>query len=1155
MRVLIVGSLAGELGAAARIAMARGARLSQADTVEAALARLREDAACDVAMCDLAHDVGGLVRGLAAERIGVPVIACGVAAQADDAVRAIREGAREYLPLPPDAELIAAMLQAVAGDRHAVVARDPAMLATLRRAEQIAGSEASVLITGESGTGKEVLARHMHARSRRAAGPFVALNCAAIPENLLESELFGHEKGAFSGAVARRIGKFEAAQHGTLLLDEISEMDFRLQAKLLRALQEREIDRVGGTAPVRIDVRILATTNRDMTAQVAAGKFREDLFFRLNVVSLRMPPLRERPGDIAALAAHFARRYAELNGVPLRALSDSGNGTTCRTSLARQRARAGEHAASRRAAGVQRRDRGGRDRVRRRRSGRAGPHRGPGRSGRPHRERGRARADPAHAAPHARQPHPRGRAARHLDPGAAQQAARLRGRGCGRRRASLGPAPPRRAGRRLTMAASTALAALGPQLLGLLPPATQARLRALVPGTDIGLALGMVALLSVLVLPLPGFVLDLGLSLSVTASVLVLMVALFLRRPLDFTSFPSLLLLTTLLRLSLNVATTRLILSRGQEGPTAAGHVVAAFGGFLMGGDVVIGLILFAILMVVNFMVITKGSGRIAEVAARFSLDAMPGKQMAIDAELQAGSLDERTARARRRELEEESAFYGAMDGAAKFVRGDAIAGLIITGINIVGGLGIGLLRHGMAFADAASTYTTLTVGDGLVSQIPALLVSTAAGIVVTKGGSEGSTDAALVRQLGAGPKPLAMAAGAATVLALMPGLPALPFLALAGLAGGGAWFRAKHPQIPLDDPTAPAASPPPSEPPIGETLRIDLIRLELGYGLLALAGGDAPRLTDQIKGLRRSLAAEMGFVLPPVRIQDNMQLGADAYVVRIKEIEAGAGELRPQRLLAMDPGGGVPDLEGERTTEPAFGLPALWIDPAQRDEATMRGCTVVDPPSVLSTHLTEIVRASMAELLSFAETQKLLDELPREQQKLVADLIPSQISVGGVQRVLQALLAERVSIRDLPTILEGMHEACAGPVRSVPALTAHVRTRLARQISDSVAGPGGVIPLVALSPEWVMAFLESLVGPPEDRQLAIAPTRLGEFLGRLRHVLDAASAGGETAVLLTGGQVRFHVRAVVDRVRPSTIVLAQSEIHPRAKIRTVGTL
>jgi flagellar biosynthesis protein FlhA len=687
---------------------------------------------------------------------------------------------------------------------------------------------------------------------------------------------------------------------------------------------------------------------------------------------------------------------------------------------------------------------------------------------------------------------------------------------------------------------------------GLLPLSTE-RLRAYAPGTDVGLALGVVALLSVLILPLPTLVLDLGLATSITTAVLVLMVAMFLNRPLDFTSFPTLLLLTTLLRLSLNVATTRLILSHGNEGPTAAGHVVAAFGGFLMGGDVVIGLILFSILLVVNFMVITKGSGRIAEVAARFSLDAMPGKQMAIDAELSAGSIDEKTARLRRRELEQESGFYGAMDGAAKFVRGDAIAALIITSINIVGGLAIGLMRHGMAFADAAGTYTTLTVGDGLVSQIPALLVSTAAGIVVTKGSTEGSADTVLLRQLGGSTKPLAMTAGAAGLLALMPGLPTLPFLALAGLAGGGAWLRARHPTLVAA--AAPAAPPIPAEPPIAESLRMDTIRLELGYGLLALAGGETPRLTEQIKSLRRSIAQEMGFVLPPVRIQDNMQLPPDVYSVRVKEIEAGRGELRPNKVLAMDPKGGTPKLPGEATKEPAFGLPALWIDPATKEEALFRGCTVVDPPSVLTTHLTEIVKQVMPELLSYADTQKLLDELPREQQKLVSDLIPSQISLGGVQRVLQTLLAERVSIRDLPTILEGIHEACAAQSRGLHTIVGHVRARLARQISDSHLGPGGYLPLVTLSPDWESTFAESLAGPPEDRQLAMPPSKLTEFMQRLRATFDAAAQAGEAPALLTSGAIRMHVRAIVERIRPTTPVLAQAEISPRVRIRTVGTI
>lgn len=682
-----------------------------------------------------------------------------------------------------------------------------------------------------------------------------------------------------------------------------------------------------------------------------------------------------------------------------------------------------------------------------------------------------------------------------------------------------------------------------------------AKLRRIAPGSDVGLALGVVLLLSILILPLPPFFIDVGLSLSITASILVLMVSLFLRRPLDFTSFPTLLLLTTLLRLALEIATTRLVLSHGQDGPTAAGHVVAAFGGFLMGGDVVIGLIIFAILLVVNFMVVTKGSGRIAEVAARFTLDAIPGKQMAIDAELSAGAIDDKTARKRRKELEEESSFYGAMDGAGKFVRGDAVAGLIITAINIVGGLAIGVVQHGMPFNEAVTTYTRLTIGDGLVSQIPALLVSVAAGIVVTKGGIEGSADAALVAQLGDNSKPLALAGGAAAVLALMPGLPMLPFLGLAGLAGGAAWARHKNPRPGAAAAPLPIAPGQPAEAPITETLRMDMVRIELGFGLLTLAASGTSRLTDQVKSLRRSIAAEMGFVLPPVRIQDNMQLGADSYSIRVKEIEAARGEIRPTRLLAMDPGGNLPDIPGERTQEPAFGLPALWIDPVQKEEAMFRGCTVVDPASVLTTHLTEVVKENMAELLSFAETQKLLEELPKEQQKLIADLVPQQISMGGVQRVLQALLAERISIRDLPTVLEGMQEACAGSLRAIPAIVAHVRTRLARQISDQNTGSGGYVPLVTLSPEWETAFAEALVGPPEDRQLALAPARLGEFMTAFRRVFDGAAASGESPVLLTSGGIRFHVRAIVERIRPATPVLAQAEIFPRARIRTIGTI
>ncbi|HET6307374.1 MAG TPA: flagellar biosynthesis protein FlhA [Rhodopila sp.] len=672
-------------------------------------------------------------------------------------------------------------------------------------------------------------------------------------------------------------------------------------------------------------------------------------------------------------------------------------------------------------------------------------------------------------------------------------------------------------------------------------------------GSDLGLAFGVLALLTILVVPLPPFLLDFGLSLSITGSVLILMVGLFIVRPLDFTSFPTLLLISTLLRLSLNVATARLVLSHGYEGPLAAGHVVAAFGGFLMGGDVLIGFIVFAILLVVNFMVITKGSGRIAEVAARFSLDAMPGKQMAIDSEMSAGMINDIEARRRRRELSEESSFYGAMDGAAKFVRGDAIAGLIITAINIVGGLAIGVFRHDMPVADAFATFTTLTIGDGLVSQIPALLVSTAAGIVVTKGGVEGTADKAIVRQLGNSPQALAMVAGTATLLAALPGLPALPFLTLAGLAGAGAWLRHRGQAKAAQDVAKNIKTAEAVEPPISASLQIDALRLELGFALLGLASGDGAKLTQQIKVLRKSFATEMGFVLPPVRVQDNMELPANAYCFRIKELEAGKGELRPGMLLAINPAGGFADVEGERTNEPAFGLPAVWISEIQRQAAVLKGCTVVDLPSVLITHLTELIRGNLEELLSYAETQKLLDGLAKEHQRLVGDLIPAQITTSGVQRVLQGLLAERVSIRDLPTILEGIQEACSAGARSIQAILAQVRIKLARQISMANTGPNGYIPALPLSAEWETAFAESIVPNGEERQLTIAPSKLRDFAKAVKTAHDAVQ--GEQPVVVCSSFIRPHVRMVIARTHPAMVVLAQQEIHAKARLRALGSI
>ncbi|MFB9915925.1 flagellar biosynthesis protein FlhA [Gluconobacter kanchanaburiensis] len=678
-----------------------------------------------------------------------------------------------------------------------------------------------------------------------------------------------------------------------------------------------------------------------------------------------------------------------------------------------------------------------------------------------------------------------------------------------------------------------------------------------IPGSDIGLALAIAALLSILVLPLPTFILDIGLSISVTSSILVLMVALFLNRPLDFTSFPTLLLLTTLLRLSLEVATTRLILSRGFEGIYAAGHVVAAFGGFLMGGDVVIGGILFSILLVVNFMVITKGSGRIAEVAARFSLDSMPGKQMAIDAELSSGTINDVIARKKRKELEEESGFYGAMDGAAKFVRGDAIASLVITAINIVGGLIIGVMRHGMSLSDAVTAFTTLTIGDGLVSQIPALLVSTASGIVVTKGGTEGGTDEALVRQLGGNPKPLALASGSALVLALIPGLPTLPFLFLGLLSGVAAWARYNAP-VSYGDDSETISIPEnntPAEVSISESLKIDLLRLELGFNLLAIASGEGARLTEKIKILRRTIAGDMGIVLPPVRIQDNLSLPPDAYSIHVKEIEVGRGDVRLNKLLVMNPKGGEIHIDGDMTNEPAFGLPALWIDQNQREDAIIRGYTVVDPTSVIVTHLTELVKDNIADFLTYAETQKLLDELPREQQKLIVDLVPSQISVSMIQRVLQCLLDERISIRDLVSILEALQEGCSLGYKTVVNLVSHVRCRLARQISASVTGAQGYIAVISLSAEWESIVSDHLVGSGENKQINLPPSKMNEFVSRMRVCIDNSLKQGETPVIVVSGSIRLPIRKIIERVQSSIPVVSQEEIFSRSKIRTLSLI
>jgi flagellar biosynthesis protein FlhA len=672
------------------------------------------------------------------------------------------------------------------------------------------------------------------------------------------------------------------------------------------------------------------------------------------------------------------------------------------------------------------------------------------------------------------------------------------------------------------------------------------------------LALGVVGVLVGLILPLPSWLLDMALAISMTTSVLVLMIVLFIERPLEFNAFPIVLLVTAIYRLALNMASVRLILGHGHEGTRAAGGVIQAFGTFIMSGSYIIGVIMFVIILTVNFVVILRGSGRIAEVSARFTLDAMPGKQLAIDADMGSGLIDEKEARRRRKELDAESNFFGAMDGASKFVRGDAIAGMVITGVNIVGGLIIGIAQRGLTFTAAAQTYTVLTVGDGLVSQIPALIISTAAGIMVSKGNIQESLDKTLFVQFSRYPAALGLVSVMTLALAVLPGVPSIPFLLLGGLSGYAAWklpayHERKRAELALAEATAVPAVP--KDEPIASALAIDLVRLEMGYALLPLINDErTSRLTDQIKALRRQLASDMGFIMPPVRIQDNLQLPANSYVIRIKEIEAGRGELRPSMLLVMDPRGEPITLPGERTVEPTFGLPAMWVADHLREEATFRGLTVVDPQTVITTHLTELMKDNMAELLSYTETQKLLAELDKDHQKLVGEMIPSQISTGGVQRVLQNLLQERVSIRDLATILEGIAEA-TGYTRNVTSITEHVRARLARQISDANTGEAGYIPLVTLSPVWEQVFAESLVVHGEDRQLSMAPSKLQEFIMAVRQAFERFTLVGETPALLTSPAVRPYVRSIIERFRPSTVVMSQNEVHPKARIKTLGQI
>lgn len=677
---------------------------------------------------------------------------------------------------------------------------------------------------------------------------------------------------------------------------------------------------------------------------------------------------------------------------------------------------------------------------------------------------------------------------------------------------------------------------------------------------DIAFAIALMAVIMMLIIPMPRWMLDMSLAISITFSILILMTTLFINRALDFSSFPTVLLISTMLRLALNVASTRLILTYGHQGEGAAGEIIRAFGNFVMGGNYVIGIIVFSILVIVNFVVITKGSGRIAEVSARFSLDAMPGKQMAIDADLSAGIINEQEAKNRRKHLEDESNFYGSMDGAAKFVRGDAIAGLLITLINIIGGIIIGVAQQNISFAQALRSYTVLTVGDGLVTQIPALLVSTAAGMIVSKSGVEGSAEKAMVEQLSNYPQALGVSSFLLGAMLLLPGIPTTPFLLLSSVTASLSWYlmskrkqdksQAKEEE---ERSAQQATTPPHQEDGVSDALHIDPIRIEIGYNLITLLKeGDKSNLTNHIKILRKQLAHELGFVLPAVRIQDNLNISGNDYVFKLKESPCASGQLRPNMLLIMDPAGRDFTLQGERTNEPTFGLPAMWIDPALKDQADMLNYTVVDPATVLITHLTEVIKDNVGDLLSYSDVKLLLDELPQAHQRLVSDLTTNNhITISGIQKILHNLLAERISIRDLTTIIESIAEV-AHTTKNYSLISEYVRSRLGRQLCAAYADEQGILPIISMSAQWEQKLQEALTGPDYDKKLAIAPSDLQQFASRIREVFEKQISSGRNPVLLTSPTVRTHVRSIVERIHSAIPVMSQNEIYHKARIQTL---
>jgi flagellar biosynthesis protein FlhA len=670
-----------------------------------------------------------------------------------------------------------------------------------------------------------------------------------------------------------------------------------------------------------------------------------------------------------------------------------------------------------------------------------------------------------------------------------------------------------------------------------------------------GIPLAIISIVLMMVVPVPPFMLDGLLALSLAIGVGVFLIALFIEQPLEYSAFPAIVLMATLLRLSLNVATTRQVLLHGAEGNGAAGKVVETFGRFVVGGNVLVGLIIFFILVIINFVVITKGAGRVAEVAARFTLDAMPGKQMAIDADLNAGLISSDVARVRRKSVEREADFFGAMDGASKFVHGDAVAGLLISAINLIGGLLLGL-TSGMDLAKAVETFSILSVGDALVSQIPALLVSTASGVVVTRGATGEELGKALQTQLLGSRRAVALTAGMMTLFAFIPGMPALPFLTLATALGTSAWKTQKK------DAAAEAlaaAPPPPTGATKGEeieaSLPLDVLSLEVGYELIAAVdvamGGT---LLDRISSLRRQFASDFGIVVPPVRIRDNLQLQPGAYRFSLLGTEVAQGNTRTGRLLAMDASGIAPEVEGETTTDPAFGTPAKWIPARERELAEALGYTVVDHATVIATHLGELIRSHASQLVGRAELAHLFDVFARTTPKLVEDLVPNLLSLGEVLKVIRNLLREGISVRDLRTILETLVEI-APATKDSEQLTEITRQRLARQITSAYKGPDGSVSALILDPQVEEMFRRSLREISTGTGGALDPEEVRRVGVSLERAVGRLMASGRPPVLVTSPDLRRYVRAFAERRVPHLAVLSFREIESSTTIRPVETV